>query len=148
MDDFALKKRQRYGTLMIDADSGRIMDMIETRETEDVSKWLSKFPKVEIVSRDGSLSYASAITNGLPEAVQISDRFHLLKNLIDASNRCFQRIFQGRVPIPLTSESKRRRQILSLGTNEEKAYLMKEIYDEGRTFREIESVTGIIRAFL
>jgi transposase len=43
IDDFALKKRQRYGTLMVDADSGRIMDMIETRETEAVAEWLRKW---------------------------------------------------------------------------------------------------------
>jgi len=80
IDDFALKKCQRYGTLMVDADSGRIMDMIESRETDDISKWLSTYPNVKTVSRDGSLSYAAAITNGLPQAVQITDRFHLLQN--------------------------------------------------------------------
>ena len=88
IDDFALKKRQRYGTIMIDADSGRVMDMIESRETAEVAQWLAKFPKVKIVSRDGSLIYAAAITTGLPHAVQVSDRFHLLKNLCDAANKC------------------------------------------------------------
>lgn len=143
IDDFALKKRQRYGTLMIDADSGRIIDMIESRESEEVAQWLSKFPDVKIVSRDGSITYAAAITKGLPQAIQISDRFHLLKNLIDAANKCFQGIFQGRVPIPLTSESKRREQILSLGTEEEKSRLLKTLYSEGRTVREIQSITGM-----
>jgi predicted transcriptional regulator len=95
------------------------------------------------VSRDGSLSYASAISKGLPEAIQISDRFHLLKGLCDAANKCFQRIFQGRVPIPLTSESEQRRQILRLGTKAEKAELLKTLRSEGRTIREIQSITGM-----
>jgi len=128
---------------MIDADSGRIIDMIESRESDEVAEWLSKFPNVKIVSRDGSQTYASAITKGLPEAIQVSDRFHLLKNLIDAANKYFQRIFQGRVPIPLTSESEQQRQILSLGTKEEKSRLLKTLYNEGRTVSEIQSVTGM-----
>jgi len=129
--------------LMVDADSGRIMDMIETRETEEVAQWLAKYPNVKIVSRDGSHSYASAITKGLPGAIQISDRFHLLKNLCDLANTCFKRIFQGRVPIPMTSESERRKQIFSLGTSEEKVNLLKTLLSEGRTLREIQSITGM-----
>ena len=112
IDDFALKKRQRYGTIMVDYESKRIIDMIESRETEDVAAWLSDYPNIEFVSRDGSQSYAAAITKGLPQAVQISDRFHLLQGICDRANKCFQRIFQGRITIPMTSESERQRQIL------------------------------------
>jgi len=143
IDDFALKKCQRYGTLMVDADSGRVIDMIESRETDEVAKWLSAYSNVEIVSRDGSLSYASAITKGLPEAVQITDRFHLLQNLCDRARKCFQSIFQGRVAIPITSERVRMRQILSLGTREEKVRLVKELLRQGRSKDEIEAVTGM-----
>jgi len=143
IDDFAIKKRQRYGTIMVDADSGRIMDMIETRETEEVSVWLSKYPNIRFVSRDGSQSYATAITKGLPNAIQISDRFHLLQGVCDRANKCFQRIFQGRIPIPITSESERRRQILSLGTVEEKRQLVRTLRNEGRTVREIEAMSGM-----
>jgi len=143
IDDFALRKRQRYGTIMVDTDSRRIIDMIETRETEEVTQWLSTFPNVEVVSRDGSTTYASAITNGLPKAVQVSDRFHLLQNLCDKANKYFQRIFQGRVAIPMTNESERRKQILSLGTKEEKSRLLKALSGEGRTMSEIEMITGM-----
>jgi len=75
IDDFALKKRQRYGTVMVDIESRKIVDMIESRETADVSSWLSEYPNLRIVSRDGSQSYAAAITEANPNAMQISDRF-------------------------------------------------------------------------
>lgn len=143
IDDFALKKRQRYGTIMVDFDTGRIVDMIETRETEAVAEWLSTFPNVQFVSRDGSQAYAAAITKGLPGAVQISDRFHLMKGICDRGNQCFQRIFKGRIAIPMTSESERRRQILSLGTPEEKARFVQGLSGEGRTISEIGAVTGM-----
>ena len=143
IDDFALKKRQRYGTIMVDYESRRIIDMIETRETESVASWLSEYPNIKFVSRDGSQSYASAITKGLPQAVQISDRFHLLQGICDRANKCFQRIFKGRISIPITSESGRRRQILSLGTIEEKAKLVQSLFTEGRTKSEIEAITSL-----
>ena len=61
IDDFALKKRQRYGTEMVDLETHKIVDMIESREMSDVSHWLSECPNMRVVSRDGSLTYAAAI---------------------------------------------------------------------------------------
>lgn len=81
IDDFALKKRERYGTIMIDIDTHKIIDMIESRELDDVIKWLKSYSNLEVVSRDGSLTYKNAITQSHPDAIQVSDRFHLLKNL-------------------------------------------------------------------
>ena len=79
IDDFALKKRQRYGTVMINVETRKIVDMIESRETEDVSKWLSKYPNIMVVSRDGSQQYATAITEAHPGAMQVSDLFISLR---------------------------------------------------------------------
>jgi transposase len=42
---------------------------------------LKKHPSLDIVSRDGSSEYASAIKKGAPQARQVSDRWHLVKNL-------------------------------------------------------------------
>uniref|UniRef100_UPI001E4845D9 transposase n=1 Tax=Sporosarcina beigongshangi TaxID=2782538 RepID=UPI001E4845D9 len=60
---------------------GRVIDLIESRVKEDVVSWLSLFPNIKYVSRDGSLTYAAAIREAHPEAHHISDRFHLVKNL-------------------------------------------------------------------
>lgn len=74
IDDFAFKKRHNYGTIMVDIDTHRIIDIIPSREIEDVTKWLSTFPNLEIVSRDGSVSYNSAIKHANEAIIQISDR--------------------------------------------------------------------------
>jgi transposase len=79
IDDFALKKRQRYGTVMVDYETHKIIDMIESREGQDVELWLKQYPNLKVVSRDGSTTYASAITAAHPKAMQVSDRFHLVK---------------------------------------------------------------------
>ena len=83
VDDFALRKRFSYGTVMVDLESHRIIDLIPSRETADVAKWLAAFPNIQVVSRDGAAIYSSA-ADSHPDAVQVSDRFHLIKGLSEA----------------------------------------------------------------
>lgn len=75
VDDFALRKRFSYGTVMVDLESHRIIDLIPSRETSDVTKWLATFPNIQVISRDGAAIYSSSATGSHPEAVQVSDRF-------------------------------------------------------------------------
>lgn len=105
IDDFALKKRQRYGTVVADLHSHKIVDMIESREKNDVSAWLMEYPNIQIVFRDGSRTYANAISKSHPQALQIADRFHILKNLSDYATKALQKIFQSRVSIPITGNT-------------------------------------------
>lgn len=72
---------------MIDIESGYIVDMLESRESEEVAEWLKSFPNIEVVSRDGSTMYAKAIRTAHPKALQVSDRFHLVKGLTDAARQ-------------------------------------------------------------
>ena len=81
LDDWAWKRRLRYGTLICDLEQGLPIDLLPDRTVETVSAWLQKHPSIEIVSRDGSSEYASAIKKGAPQARQVSDRWHLVKNL-------------------------------------------------------------------
>ena len=87
VDGFALRKRFSYGTVMVDLESHRIIDMIPSRETIDVSRWLAAFPNLQVVSRDEASTYSSAATDSHPEAVQVSDRFHLIKGLSEVINK-------------------------------------------------------------
>jgi transposase len=67
--------------LICDLESRQPIDLLADRSVETVSTWFAAHPHVEIVSRDGSSEYASAITKGAPHARQVSDRWHLVKNL-------------------------------------------------------------------
>jgi len=100
IDDFATKKRYTYGTVMINIETGRIVDMIETRECKEVADWLKTFPNIEVVSRDGSPLYAKAIKDAHPQALQVNDRFHLLKGLTEAVRLCINSFLPTRVVIP------------------------------------------------
>jgi transposase len=81
IDDWAWKKGQTYGTILVDLERHRTIDLLPDRSTETVIAWLRAHPEVEIVSRDRGTEYAAAARKGAPQARQIADRFHLLKNL-------------------------------------------------------------------
>ena len=88
---------------MVDLDSHRIIDILDSRGKEPVIEWLSNYSNIEIVSRDGSQVYASAITEAHSGAVQISDRFHILKNLSETVGKYMFGLFPARVEIPATA---------------------------------------------
>ncbi len=142
IDDFALKKRQNYGTLMIDLKNGRVIDLIESRERKDVAIWLSLFPNIQFVSRDGSPAYAAAIRQAHPDAHHISDRFHLIKRLIDALTLCMQNTVAGRIIIPLTKGQHAMNELLvHTPSRRTKILLVKSLASEGRTLQDIRSQT-------
>lgn len=103
IDDFAFKKGHTYGTVMVDIETHKIIDMIDSRDTQDVTKWLKEFPNLEIVSRDGSVSYRKAITEANENIVQVSDRFHLLKGLTDAAKKYIRRLLGANIGLPVSS---------------------------------------------
>lgn len=92
IDDFALKRRYRYGTCMSDAQTHRIIDLIASRDEEDVQKWLAAYPTIRIVVRDGSKTYRKAVENALPGSIQVGDRFHLMKNVLEAANAAIMKL--------------------------------------------------------
>jgi len=105
VDDFALKKREKYGTVMVDIVTGNVVDMLESRNYEDVEKWFKSFPNIQVFSRDGSITYAKAIRDSHPKAIQISDRFHLLKNLTDYCKDYIKRTVKNKIEIESTAET-------------------------------------------
>ncbi len=84
VDDFAFRKGQRYGTILVDLERRCPIDLLPDRGAETLSTWLKAHPGIEVVSRDRSPSYASGINEGAPGAVQVADRWHLLKNVREA----------------------------------------------------------------
>ena len=87
MDDFALRRRHTYGTVMIDFETRKIIDMIPTRDQTQVTEWLKRYPNLKLISRDGSKAFKKAIERAHPNALQVTDRFHLLNTLIERAKQ-------------------------------------------------------------
>jgi transposase len=84
IDDFALRRSRVYATVLIDAQTGRRVDVVPGRTAEAAEKWLRDHPGAEVVCRDGSGAHGEAVRQALPDAVQVSDRWHLLHLLAEA----------------------------------------------------------------
>jgi transposase len=89
IDDFAWRKGQRYGTIIVDLEKQQVVDLLPDRESGTVSKWLIQQPGVRLITR--AAAYGEAATVGAPEATQVADRFHLLVNLTNTLQTFFDR---------------------------------------------------------
>jgi hypothetical protein len=92
IDDFALRKARVYGTILVDLERRRPVELLPERTAETVATWLRAHPGVEMIARDRAQDSARGATEGAPEATQVADRFHLLCNLHEVLTRYLQRI--------------------------------------------------------
>jgi transposase len=84
IDDFALRRGRKYGTILVDLMLHQVIDLLPDRKAETAKAWMQVHPEIELVSRDRGGDYATAARQGAPQAVQTADRFHLVKNLAEA----------------------------------------------------------------
>ncbi len=91
---------------MIDIESRNIIDIVQSRDLDNVIKWLKTYPNLQIVARDGSRTYATAIKEAHPNAIQVNDRFHLIKNLTDYCKKYITKTISFKVKIERLSNDK------------------------------------------
>jgi transposase len=84
LDDFAMKRGDSYGTIFVNLETGKPLDLLPGRTAEAVLPWLKRRQEIEVVSRDRAGSYADAVKRALPDATQVADRYHLVVRRIGA----------------------------------------------------------------
>jgi transposase len=164
VDDWAWRKGRVYGTLLVDLEQHHVIDLLPDRTADTLATWLRRHPGVEIISRDRSTEYARGASEGAPEAVQVIDRWHLIKNLREAVERLLDRL-HGRLralpPLPASSSSadvtpalaaayprSRAEDAARQGRRDRREALyqqIKTLHAEGRPIRYIAQQLGIAR---
>ena len=134
MDDWAWRKGHRYGTIFCDLETPKVIDLLSDRDANSVAAWLRQHPGTEIISRDRGGIYAEAARRAAPHAVQVADRYHLLRNLSEALCRTIaphHRLFskaattcrpQQPVPVPAPVAPWSRRELAVQQANRQRRY--------------------------
>jgi transposase len=91
VDDWSRRKGRTYGTILVDLERRRPIDLLPDSSAATFAPWLTEHPGIEIISRDRGGAYAEGARQGAPQAVQVADRWHLLKNLGDLLERLLVR---------------------------------------------------------
>jgi hypothetical protein len=92
VDDWAWRKKQRYGTMLMDLERSQVIDLLPVRSADSFARWLGLHPELEVITRNRSSLYADGGRQGARSAVQITDRYHLVSNLTEAVERDIQQL--------------------------------------------------------
>jgi transposase len=75
---------RKFGTILVDLDSHEVIDVLAERSSQTAADWMRQHPEIDYVSRDRGKDYTQGASEGAPQAIQVSDRFHLMVRRIGA----------------------------------------------------------------
>jgi transposase len=108
IDDFSFRRGRKFGTILVDLQNHKVIDLLPDRKAETAKVWMQTHPEIDLVSRDRGGDYAAGAREGAPQATQVVDRFHLYKNLTEAVELALARC---REAIRKQSEEASRREV-------------------------------------
>jgi transposase len=105
VDDWALREGRTYGTILVDLEARRVVDLLPDRTAATLAAWLRRRPPVSLIARDRSTEYARAATAAAPDAVQVADRWHLLLSARQLAERYLAGVYGRLRQLPAVGEA-------------------------------------------
>lgn len=106
VDDWAMRKRVTYGTIVVDLETHKPIELLKDRTSATLKNWLLEQKSIEVIARDRSGEYTLGAKEGAPQAVQVADRFHLLQNLKQMLDRLLTNSYQQIRPLLVEQKDK------------------------------------------
>ncbi len=120
-----------------------MIDLLDERSSKTAADWMRGHPEIDYVSRDRGKDYTQGATEGAPQAIQISDRFHLMKNLVEAIepevSRCYKQLRQAQRPLPTPSLPKADEWRQALDADAERKRLAR-LADKQERFEQVKGL--------
>lgn len=145
VDEWAFRRGQRYGTILCDLERRRVVDLLPDRSSESFAAWLAAHPQVEITSRDRADCYAQGAAAAAPQAAQVADRWHLLKNARDAPARVADRYPQQLIAAAQAAASESEPEESVLSTDACEAPIAQEKATGGEELKQIRRTKRLER---
>ena len=139
IDDWAYRKGAIYGSIIVDMEKGKVIDVLCDRECDSMMKWLKKHQKVTLVSRDRATNYSSAIALSGRNIDEVADRFHLIKNMSDCVDRIICRNYKK---IAIQGDSSN---ITASGHQQEIFNAIKDLQSKQMSISKIANEIGVAR---
>jgi transposase len=160
VDDFALKKGRVYGTIIVNHENHRVVDLLPDRSSETLEVWLKQHPEIDVITRDRSLEYNKACTGGAPKAQQVLDKWHVLHNLRKTLQGLLERYtkqiadlakkFRATINLPLYKRSAKEQEAAqrALEVRQERLLLIRDLHGQGKTIVQIAHELPASRTFV
>lgn len=91
VDEWAWRKGQSYGTMLVDLERHVPVDVLPDASADSFAAWLKAHPGIELITRDRAGVFADGAASGAPKAIPIADRWHILRNLSEALKKVLAR---------------------------------------------------------
>jgi transposase len=151
VDDWAWRKQGSYGTILMDLERHRVIDLLPVRSAESFADWLQAHPGVEVITRDRCGLHAEGGHLGAPAAVQVNDRYHLVDNLVEAMEqdvrqlqvRTRSELSEGRGPRLKETPWRRGRRLRCREARYQRYLAVVEAHRQGQTQLEIARKVGM-----
>ena len=144
VDDWAWRKAQNYGTILVDLDLHRVADLLADRSSESFSSWLQEHPGIVTISRDRCGLYAEGARIGAPDARQVADRFHLILNLSAAVERAFEERTRELVLPPVAEPEANGEVRMDSSSDQQRSMTLPSRVQEQRRQRRLERYNEVI----